>query len=184
MFESIFFSLWFFAPAGFANLAAFASGKIGFLKKFSYPVDFNAKIGGKRILGDHKTVRGFLVAIVFGILSCYIEIFFYSNFFSIREIIPVDYYIVNPIILGGLLGFGALVGDSVKSFFKRRVNVEPGKSWFPFDQFDYIIGGILFSLLYIQLSFGEYVILFIVWFLLHPITTSIGFIFKLRHKPI
>jgi CDP-2,3-bis-(O-geranylgeranyl)-sn-glycerol synthase len=184
MFESIFFSLWFFAPAGFANLAAFVSGKIGFLKKFSYPVDFHAQIGGKRILGDHKTVRGFLVAIVFGILSCYIEILFYSNFFSIREIIPFDYYTVNPFILGGLLGLGALVGDSVKSFFKRRVNVEPGKSWFPFDQIDYIIGGIIFSLLYIQLSFGEYVILFIVWSLLHPITTSIGYIFKLRHKPI
>ncbi|HSX08853.1 MAG TPA: CDP-archaeol synthase [Candidatus Saccharimonadales bacterium] len=184
MFSFIFFSLWFFAPAGLANMAAFVSGKIGFLKKLNYPVDCHLKVGGKRILGDHKTVRGFLSAIVVGIIACFVEIVCYSNFFSIRELIPVDYYTVNPIILGGLLGLGALVGDSVKSFFKRRVNIEPGKSWFPFDQIDYIIGGIVFSAFYIHLSFGEYVLLFIVWFLLHPITTSIGYLLKIRHMPI
>ncbi len=184
MLGSIFFSLWFFAPAGFANLAAFASGKIGFLKNLNYPVDCGAKIGGKRILGDHKTMRGFFVALIIGILTCFIEILVYSNFFSIREMIPVDYYTINPILLGGLLGLGALTGDSMKSFFKRRVNIQPGKSWFPFDQVDYIIGGIVFSLFYIRLSFGQYIVLFIVWFLLHPITTYIGYLLKIRHRPI
>jgi CDP-2,3-bis-(O-geranylgeranyl)-sn-glycerol synthase len=184
MFEAIFFSLWFFAPAGFANLSAFASGKIKSLKKFKFPVDCYAKIGGKRILGDHKTVRGFLVAVIIGIISCSLEFFFYSNFFSIRELVPVDYYAINPVILGALLGFGALTGDAVKSFFKRRVDIPPGVSWFPFDQIDYIIGGVAFSLFYIQLAFGDYVVLFIVWFLLHPLVTFIGYLFKLRHKPI
>lgn len=184
MFEVIFFSLWFFAPAGLANLAAFASGKIASLKKYNFPIDCYAKIGGKRIFGDHKTVRGFLAAILFGILSCFIEILAYSNFFSIREIIPIDYYTINPVILGTLLGAGALIGDAVKSSFKRRIDIEPGKSWFPFDQIDYIIGGIIFSLFYIQLSFAEYVVLFIVWFLIHPLTTFLGYFFKLNKKPI
>lgn len=184
MIESIFFSLWFFAPAGFANLAAFVAGKIPSLKRFNFPVDCYIKIGGKRLLGDHKTVRGFVAAILFGIIACAIEIFFYSNFFSLREIIPIDYYTINPFILGTLLGGGALVGDLIKSFFKRRIDIEPGKSWFPFDQIDYIIGGIAFSLFYIQLSFGEYVILFIIWFLIHPLITSLGYIFKLRHEPL
>lgn len=184
MFETIFFSLWFFAPAGFANLAAFASGKIPSLKKYTYPVDCYITFGGKRLLGDHKTVRGFLAAVIVGILSCSLEVFIYSNYFSIREIIPVDYYTINPVILGALLGFGALAGDSIKSFFKRRVNIEPGTSWFPFDQIDYIVGGVLFSLLYIKLSFGKYIVLFIIWFLLHLLMTFFGYFFKLRHKPI
>ncbi len=184
MFSAIFFSLWFFAPAGFGNLAAFASGKITSLKKFTYPVDCYAKIGGKRILGDHKTVRGFIAAIIAGIISCSLEVFFYNNFFSIRELIPIDYYAINPVILGALLGFGALTGDAIKSFFKRRVNIPPGVSWFPFDQIDYIIGGIALSLFYIQLTFGDYVVLCIVWFLMHPLITFIGYLFKLRHKPI
>lgn len=184
MFEAIFFSLWFFAPAGFANLAAFVSGKINSFKKYSFPIDCYIKIGGKRILGDHKTVRGFIAAIIFGVVSCFIEVLVYSNFYSIREIIPIDYYTINPIILGSLLGFGALAGDAIKSFFKRRIDIEPGKSWFPFDQIDYIIGGVVFSLFYYRLSFGLYVILFIVWFLMHPLMTFLGYIFKLRHKPI
>lgn len=184
MFETVFFTLWFFAPAGFANLAAFASGKIGFLKKFDYPADFNIKIAGKRILGAHKTLRGFITAIIVGIIVCAIEVFFYSNFYSIRELVPIDYYTVNPVILGAFLGFGALAGDAIKSFFKRRIDILPGRSWFPFDQIDYIIGGVIFSLFYIQLSFGQYVVLFIVWFLIHPITTFFGYLFKLRHEPI
>ena len=82
------------------------------------------------------------------------------------------------------MGFGALTGDAIKSFFKRRVNIPPGVSWFPFDQIDYIIGGIALSLFYIQLTFGDYVVLCIVWFLMHPLITFIGYLFKLRHKPI
>lgn len=184
MVETIFFSLWFFAPAGFANLAAFISGKIRFLKKYNFPVDCYISFRGKRVLGSHKTVRGFIAAILIGMLACYVEVLFYNNVFWIRENVPIDYYTVNPFLLGGLLGFGALFGDAVKSFFKRLQNIPPGKSWFPFDQTDYIIGGIVCSLFAIQLPVLYYFLIFVVWFLLHPLTTFIGYLLKLRHHPI
>lgn len=183
MFEYIFFSLWFFAPAGFANLAAFGVGKVRFLKKYKYPADGYIKFRGKRVLGAHKTIRGFLAAVLFGILVCSIQVFLYNAFSIIRSLVPLNYSSVNQIILGTLLGFGALFGDAVKSFFKRQKNILPGSSWFPFDQIDYIIGGVVFSLFYIRLSFVFYVILFIIWFLIHPLTTFIGYLFKLRRKP-
>jgi len=184
MFESIFFSLWFFAPAGLGNLCAFASGKIRFLKKYNYPVDGFKKFRGKRILGSHKTVRGFIFAIVIGMISCSLEVLFYNTFSCFRYIISLDYSSVNPILLGGLLGFGALWGDAVKSFFKRQKGIQPGRSWFPFDQTDYIIGGLFVSLLYIRLPIVDYLLIFIIWFLLHPLVTFIGFLLKLRHKPL
>jgi CDP-2,3-bis-(O-geranylgeranyl)-sn-glycerol synthase len=184
MFSAIFFSLWFFAPAGFANLAAFTSGKIRFLKKYNFPVDCYIKIRGRRLLGSHKTVRGFFAAILVGILSCALEVWFYQNSFSIREWVPVDYYTINPFILGALLGFGALFGDSVKSFFKRQTGLEPGRSWFPFDQIDYILGGIIFSSFYLQLPIYYYLLICFVWFLIHPLTTFIGYLFKIRHNPL
>jgi len=184
MFEAIFFSLWFFAPAGLANLSAFASGKIRFFKKYSYPVDCFKKFRGKRILGNHKTFRGFFFALLAGMISCYVETLFYSRFSGIRQIVPLDYSTLNPFILGGLLGFGALFGDAVKSFFKRQKGLQPGRSWFPFDQTDYIIGGIVFSLFSFKLSIFSYLLIVIVWFFLHPLTTFIGFLLKLRHKPL
>jgi len=184
MLGAIFFSLWFFAPAGFANLAAFAAGKIKLLKKYKFPADCYLKFRGKRLLGSHKTVRGFVTAILVGIVICSIEIFFYGNIFWIREIVPVDYYTINPVMLGGLLGFGALFGDAVKSFFKRQAGIQPGRSWFPYDQIDYIVGGVVFSLFAVQLPVLQYLLLFIVWFLIHPLTTSIGYLFKIRRRPL
>lgn len=180
----IFFSLWFFAPAGFANLAAFLSGKISFLNKYNYPVDCYQKFHGKRILGNHKTVRGFIAAIITGIFICSLEVYLYNSFYSIRQLVYLNYSFINPVILGALLGFGALFGDAAKSFFKRQVDITPGTSWFPFDQIDYIIGGVLWSLLYIRLSFPDYLILFIVWLIMHPLSTVTGYLFKLRHRPI
>jgi CDP-2,3-bis-(O-geranylgeranyl)-sn-glycerol synthase len=173
MLTLIFFTLWFFAPAGFANLAAFLAGKIQFLNKFSYPADCYMKFRGKRILGNHKTVRGFIAAILVGIIVCSIEVFLYDSFFGIRQLVYVDYSQVNAVLLGALLGFGALFGDALKSFFKRQFGISPGTSWFPFDQIDYI-----------RLSFPEYFVLFVVWFLMHPLLTFIGYLFKLRHQPI
>jgi len=184
MFKTIFFSLWFFAPAGLGNLCAFASGKIRFLKKYNYPVDGFKKFRGKRILGSHKTVRGFIFAIIAGMIGCSLEVFLYNTFFGIRQIIPLDYSFINPVILGGLLGFGALFGDAVKSFFKRQKGIQPGRSWFPFDQTDYIIGGLFFSLFAVRLDTFYYLLIFIVGFLIHPLGTFIGFLLKLRRKPL
>jgi CDP-2,3-bis-(O-geranylgeranyl)-sn-glycerol synthase len=184
MFSAIFFSLWFFAPAGVANLAAFASGKIKFFRKYNFPVDCYLKFRGKRLLGNHKTVRGFVAAILAGIIVCALEVAAYSTSFVIRELVPIDYYTVDPVILGALLGFGALFGDSVKSFFKRQKGLQPGRSWFPFDQVDYIVGGIIFSLFYLQLLLYYYLLICFVWFLIHPLVTFIGFLLKLRRKPI
>ncbi|MEM3153941.1 MAG: CDP-archaeol synthase, partial [Candidatus Woesearchaeota archaeon] len=39
-------------------------------------------------------------------------------------------------------GIGALLGDSIKSFFKRRLGILPGRPWIPFDQVDYAIGAL------------------------------------------
>ncbi len=184
MIKEIFFVFWFFAPAGVANIAAFFSGKNSWLKKYSYPVDCNKKFRGKRILGDNKTIRGFIFGIIASILIVYLQIFLYSQFVFLKKILDINYNHINPIILGSLLGFGALFGDSIKSLLKRQMNVAPGKSWFPFDQIDYIIGGIFFSSYYIKLSLGQYFILFLVWFLLHPLTTLLGYLFKIKDSPL
>lgn len=51
-------------------------------------------------------------------------------------------YTVNPLIFGLLMGSGAMLGDIVKSFFKRRLNIKSGNPFPPFDQLDFILGAL------------------------------------------
>jgi CDP-2,3-bis-(O-geranylgeranyl)-sn-glycerol synthase len=74
-----------------------------------------------------------------------------------------------------LASSGALTGDAVRSFFKRQMNIAPGKSWFPFDQFDYVFGGVVLTACYIQLTILQYLLLFVIWFFIHPLATLVGY---------
>ena len=182
--QEIFFAYWFFLPVGLATLGAFFSAKIPYLKKLSYPADFYLKFRGKRVFGSHKTIRGFIIGIICGIITIYIQIFIYEQSAVFRQIMIFDYSLIDPIIFGSLCGLGALVGDAIKSFFKRQNNIAPGKSWFPFDQMDQIIGGIMLTWFYIQLDLSRYILITVVWFLIHPFMTFVGYIFRLRRKPL
>ncbi len=182
--STFFFVLWYFLPAGLANTAPIFAGHLQFLKQFNYPLDGYLKFKGKRILGDHKTIRGIIAGIIVGIVVSWMEVWLYREFKGIREVITLDYNQLNPFLLGSLAGLGALGGDIVKSFFKRQLSIPSGKSWFPFDQIDYIIGGCLLMSLYMPLSFYQYTLLFILWFVLHPVSTYIGYILHLKEKPI
>ena len=86
-----------------------------------------------------------MVGIAAGILAAGIQalLFFKTDFFRANTL--VDYGEVDFILLGALMGGGALMGDLVKSFIKRRLNVPPGKPWFPWDQLDWIAGAMLLS---------------------------------------
>lgn len=183
--QEILFALWFFAPAGIANSAPVFANKIPFLKNLGMPIDGGKTFRGKRIFGDHKTVRGFLVGVLTGFVVAAIQMFLYSNFTWFESISStVDYSQPIVLVMGAALGFGALAGDAVKSFFKRQVGVKSGQSWFPYDQLDYIVGGILVSGFFVTLTFSEYITITLVWFLIHPIATFIGWLLKLKDSPI
>jgi CDP-2,3-bis-(O-geranylgeranyl)-sn-glycerol synthase len=74
--------------------------------------------------------------------------------------------------------------DALKSFFKRQCNIAPAASWFPFDQVDYVIGGIVFTACYVRLNWIQYLLLFLIWALLHPFATFIGYTLKPKSHPI
>lgn len=184
MSEALFLAIWFFFPAGIANTTPIFVAKLPVLKKLNAPLDFGIKVGGVRLFGKNKSIRGLVSGIIVGMFLVWVQQQLWISNESIQELVRLNYAELNPIILGGLLGAGALVGDVVESFFKRRSGVAPGQAWFPFDQIDYILGGIIFTLPYIQLSLLEYGLLFIIWFILHPISTVVGYILKLKESPI
>lgn len=185
-FNEIFTAFWFFVPAGIANMTPIISAKVPGLRNWNTPVDMGKSIGGIRILGDHKTWRGFITGIIAGILILTLQKIIFENSSGdfLKENLLLDYSEVNIIVLGTLLALGALGGDAIKSFFKRRIGIKSGKAWVPFDQIDYILGGILASLLYIQFSFTVYIWILVIWGVLHPISTIIGYLLKLKSEPI
>lgn len=181
--NSIFFALWFFLPAGLANATPIFAKKIPILNKFSTPMDFGKKIQGQRIFGDNKTWRGLLLGVIIATLTLLIQKIIYNQSPNLQNYLGLDYNNIS-IWLGVLMGAGALLGDATESFIKRQINISPGKSWFPFDQLDYIIGAIIFSSFIITLTITNYVIIIVVWFLLHLISSYIGYLLGLKDQPI
>ena len=126
-------------PAYFANMAPVICRNI--FPRLAFPLDFNKKISGKPILGKNKTFRGLIFGMIFAIVFAYIQFNLYKlDFF--RDISVLDYN--NWLLIGLLLGSGALFGDIVKSFIKRRLNIPSGDPWRGFDQLDFVFGAIIF----------------------------------------
>lgn len=182
--SDILFALWFFLPAGIANVVPILIAKAPLISNWKTPADFGYKLRNKPILGPHKTIRGLAVGTIAGFLVFALQAQAFEHYSWAREASGNLNYSELSLWLGVLLAFGALFGDMVKSFFKRQINVASGRSWFPFDQLDYIIGGLVFSSLVVLLEEGQYILIAIVWFLLHLITSYLGYLTKFKRDPI
>ena len=80
------------------------------------------------------------------------------------------------------LGLGVLIGDSVKSFVKRQLEVKPGAKFFPWDQLDSVARYLLFlPLVWIPLGDCDRFI-FIALFI-HLGTRRIGYWIGLNRSP-
>jgi len=164
-------SLYLILPGALANMAPVLFKRVGFL---NYPVDFNRRWRGKPIFGKNKTYRGFFFGVLLAVLVVYIQRYL-LNVNSFRVISLLDYS-SNTFMIGFLIGFGVLFGDLVKSFFKRRFDIKPGASWFPFDQLDALVGGLLFmSLVYVP-PLNVVVTLLVIALALHPTVNYAGYL--------
>lgn len=168
--------LFFFGGAGFANLTPKIIASLGWFSFLDKPIDGGREFRGKPVFGTNKTIRGFMVGTVtgglYGIFQWYI-----FRFEFVQEHSIVDYSsFIYSLGLGLLVGFGALTGDAIKSFFKRRVGVKPGQSWFPFDQIDYIIGAYLVTVPFISLHFKYLLGILAIFFVLHIFFNAIGYV--------
>lgn len=153
MIRFVFQCVWYLLPAAIGNHNASCGQRLWlpkalkeYLALLAVPVDFGSKWRGKEILGEHKTWRGLLVGVVTGIVVAGVQaiLFFTVEFF--RKNTLVDYSRVNFILFGFLMGGGALTGDLIKSFIKRRLSKPSGRPWFPWDQLDWILGAMIASL--------------------------------------
>lgn len=187
----ILFALWFFLPAGLANAAPVFANKIPLLNRWKAPMDFGKSYGSTRLLGKNKTWRGFFFGATIAALTALLQAWL-MRFDTVLRLAAEnsDYLILMQSsyvwigIFGALLGCGALLGDAVESFFKRRSGIASGESWLGFDQTDYIIGGLIFATPFVVFSPAGYIMILAVWFGAHILSSYIGFLLHLKDKPI
>lgn len=171
--------VWVLSPAFIANSSALLSRRIKFLEPLDKPVDLGMKcFDGKRVLGDSKTIRGFLFGILASTASGAV-IFYASQYLGIPIFPSLNY----ALLLGAVLGIGALIGDAVKSFFKRRVGIHEGKNFMLFDQFDFLIGAILISLPFVQFPLKFIFVMFLATFVAHIMTNIVAFYLRVKKVP-
>jgi len=137
-------AFWIVIPIYTANASAVIVGG-------GTPVDFRKTWrDGTRILGDGKTWRGLLSGTFLGMTAGFglsVAASFLSNSeYSYLGLTNFEGFPYMILILFSLC-FGALLGDIIESFFKRRIGKQRGEDWIPFDQIDFILGALFFSFL-------------------------------------
>ncbi len=168
---------YFMLPAYFANMAPVVAKNM--FRKLTFPIDFNIKLGKSAILGKNKTYRGLAAGVFAAIIIAYIQFFLdENNIFA--DLALVDYS--NWLLIGFLLGFGAIFGDLAKSFVKRRLGLKPGMPLVPFDQLDFVFGALIFIYPIAKLSMEKMATILFISFILHMIINHIAFYTGIRKE--
>ncbi|MCI4333257.1 MAG: CDP-2,3-bis-(O-geranylgeranyl)-sn-glycerol synthase [Thermoplasmata archaeon] len=136
--------LWVLLPAMIANATATLP------KGRGPPMDFGRvwKRDGRRVLGTSKTWSGFwfgtLFAVPFGLLEAYLILIAPPNLAIVPSYGPT---VLAAVPLVVLLSAGAMTGDALGSFVKRRLGRESGARTLLLDQLPFVLLPIAIGLL-------------------------------------
>ena len=164
-------AMWFIFPAYCANAAPVIFGG-------GQPMDFGRTFfDGKPFLGSHKTFRGFLAGLVVGTLVGLVQALLFE-----RILVQYGSQFQYNVFLGFMLSLGALTGDLIESFIKRRLNRSSGSSLPVADQIDFILGAFLFSIPVLPLSLTTALIILLITIPIHLVTNLAAALLKMKNK--
>ncbi len=172
--SNVYEAIWLFLPAAVANLTPVIANFVPGLKEWKTPIDFGKNYQGRRALGDNKTWRGIMSGVVLAGLTGYVQ----------NRVHPSTLSAFVQVLFAISIGFGALYGDAVESFFKRQHGVAPGRSWFPFDQLDFVFGGLIAALPFGIFSLSDAAAIMVVYFVMHLVTVWVFYHLGVREQPI
>jgi len=150
-------TLYIYLPAYLANAAPVILGGGG-------PLDGGRTwIDGEPLFGDHKTVRGTISGLVVGIIAGFI--------------------MMMP-LRGVLLSVGAIGGDIIVSFIKRRLKLQPGAMFPVADQMGFIVFAVLLvSLVQPSPPWERAVAILVATLPIHYMTNVFAWALKLKSDP-
>jgi len=157
-------SLYFIFPAYCANAIPVLLGR-------GLPMDLGRNfIDGKPLFGSHKTFRGFFSGLLIG---------------TFIGIVQSNLPIFQPphVLLGFILSLGALTGDLIHSFVKRRLGLPLGASFPVADQLDFVVGALFFSLFVSPPSLPVAIVILIVTPPIHLLTNYTAYRLGMKKEP-
>ncbi|MDI9620045.1 MAG: CDP-2,3-bis-(O-geranylgeranyl)-sn-glycerol synthase [Candidatus Nezhaarchaeota archaeon] len=152
----------FALPAYIANAAPLILARFVVNRK---PMDLGrCWVDGRRILGDNKSIEGFASGVLAGLLVG---------------------TVLDDAARGFLMGLGAMIGDVLGSFVKRRLNIEEGASAPVLDQYLFMVVALLLSRAagYIP-SREQLLVILIATPILHVTSNYVAYLFKMKSKPL
>ena len=165
--ELIYKSLIYILPAYIANASPTILGG-------GTPIDLGKKfIDGRRIFGDHKTIRGLISGIVIGTLTG-----------PLLYLLGAETDLFNSFFRALLLSIGTHIGDLTGSFIKRRINLKPGESAPILDQLGFLIFALILSTPVYPIDIPMVITLIMITLILHPITNLIAYKAKIQETPL
>ncbi len=175
-------ALWLGLPAWIANAVPVILGG-------GRPIDGGRRFrDGRRILGDGKTIRGFVSGVVLGtatgivqgIVAPWIPALLDRFIVVTNDMIEVIY--IRP-DTAFLLSFGALVGDLVGSFIKRRVGLRSGGPAPVLDQLGFIVMALIMAAPVIQPAYQYVSVLVILTLIVHYLSNVGGYLLGYKRHP-
>jgi len=171
MLEIIINSFWLIIPAYCANF-------FPVLLKGKHPIDFGKKfIDGFRLFGDGKTIEGFFGGIFFGIFIGLLLIYlqpFIQQFYTLQ--------FQHNLLTVFLLTTGAISGDIIGSFVKRRFGIERGEPAPLLDQLDFLVFSLVLVSIVRNLDLYFVVFLVIITPIIHYSANLCAFLLKLKDR--
>ncbi len=168
-----------------AHMIAVKFNLFGFLK---IPLDLGMTYRDKRIFGENKTFRGIFLMVLFSIIFCYFFEFITVNFEKIDHYNLLYFDKYPPLFYGILYGLGYTLSELPNSFYKRQINVPPGKRGNIFnvliDQVDSVIGCLFLLLPFSELSL-EMIMAGVLFFAsIHLLINFVLFLSGVRENPL
>jgi len=167
------YALWFILPAYVANAIPVLLGG-------GRAIDGGKTLpDGKPIFGSHKTIRGFVAGLTAGTLTGAAQTALLGYVAVLGFVLPFRF----SLDVGFILSLGALTGDLIHSFVKRRIGIREGAPLPVADQLDFVVGALVFSFAFSQPSPLTIIIVLLVTPPIHLLTNLLAYVGGVKKTP-
>jgi len=161
---------------------AYAANGFPVLARGKKPIDLGKKLLGNRIFGDGKTFEGFGFGLFSGFLIGALESYLYPDLNAYAMQYGVQLPLIN-LFIGFMIAFGALSGDLAGSFIKRRFGLKRGSDVPLLDQWNFIIGAVIFAYFFTQITIWMFLIMLLITPIFHRTANFIAYKIKVKKEP-